>query len=76
MVLGTGLSLAVHCSAASAYGSVTEKEDWYWVLGFHWLFTVLQLLPMVQLLRREIGTGLSLAVQCCAASAYGVWFSY
>ena len=41
------------------------------VLGFHWLFTVVQLLPMVQLLRREIGTGLSLAVQCCAASGYG-----
>ena len=33
--------------------------------------SVVQLLRMVQLLRRETGTGLSLAVHCCAASAYG-----
>ena len=47
----------------------------YWegrlVLCFHWLFSVVQLLPMVRLLRRETGTGLLLAVQCCAASTYG-----
>ena len=76
LVLGTGLSLAVHCSAASAYGSVTEKEDWYWVLGFHWLFTVLQRLPMVQLLRREIGTGYWAFIGCSLFCSVCLWFSY
>ena len=91
--IGTVLSLAVQCCAASAYGQVIQKGDWYWafvgcsvlcsfclwsgysegrlVLGFCWLFSVVQLLPMVRLLRRKTGIGLLLAVQCCTASAYG-----